>query len=236
MNIILLEKSDFIGDKKVSIRGHRAQHISKVLRATPGQLLKIGMVNGNIGQGVFIAGNSQQVELEVEQFNLAPPKSLPVTLIIAMQRPKTMKKILQSATTMGVKQFIIIETWKVEKSYWSSPLLEEQELEEQFKLGLEQGGDTMMPSILIKRRFKPFVEDDLPILIAGTLGLVAHPNAHERCPANISEQVSLAIGPEGGFTEYEVEKLMAAGMQAVNIGLRPLRSEFAVTALLAKLF
>ena len=60
MNIILLEKSDFIGDKKVSIRGHRAQHISKVLRATPGQLLKIGMVNGNIGQWVFIAGNCQQ--------------------------------------------------------------------------------------------------------------------------------------------------------------------------------
>lgn len=236
MNIILLEKSDFIDISSVSITGHRAEHIGSVLRAEPGQALKVGMVNGNIGQGIFVAGDSQHIELEVDNFNIAPPEPLPITLIVAMQRPKTMKKIIQSATTMGVKQFIIIETWKVEKSYWSSPLLKPLGIEEQFRLGLEQGGDTIMPALEIRRRFKPFVEDELPDIVNGTLGLVAHPMANERCPSGVNDRITLCIGPEGGFTEYEIDKLVVAGMMAVNIGLRPLRSEFAVTALLAKLF
>ncbi|MCF6174416.1 MAG: 16S rRNA (uracil(1498)-N(3))-methyltransferase [Victivallaceae bacterium] len=235
MNIILLEKDDFIDVSRVSITGHRSEHISAVLRAEPGQTLKIGMINGNIGQGIFIAGDSQHIELEVGDFTIAPPAPLPITLIVAMQRPKTMKKIIQSATAMGVKRFIIIETWKVEKSYWSSPLLQPREFEEQFRLGLAQGGDTVVPTIIIKKRFKPFVEDELPGIVNGTLGLVAHPTATELCPYNVNGQVTLAIGPEGGFTAYEVDKMSAAGMLAVNIGPRPLRSEFAVTAILARL-
>jgi 16S rRNA (uracil1498-N3)-methyltransferase len=236
MNIILLEKNDFIDVSRVSITGHRAEHISTVLRAEPGQTLNVGMINGNIGQGVFVSGDSQYMELEVGDFTIAPPAPLPITLIVAMQRPNTMKKIIQSATAMGVKRFIIIETWKVEKGYWNSPLLKLSGIEAQFRLGLEQSGDTLMPKLEIKRRFKPFVEDELSVMVNGSLGLVAHPTASERCPHNINGQVTLVIGPEGGFTAYEVDKLSAAGMLAVNIGPRPLRSEFAVTAILAKLF
>lgn len=236
MNIILLEQNDFIDTHKVLLSGSRAEHICKVLHAELGKQLQVGMVNGNIGQGIFIAGDSKHVELQVDSFSIKPPKPLPITLVVAMQRPKTMKKIMQSATAMGVKQFIIIETWKVEKSYWSAPLLQPQGLEEQFKLGLEQSGDTIMPDIIIRRRFKPFVEDELPQLVAGSLGLVAHPAGLEPCPHKLTEPVTLCVGPEGGFTDYEIDKLLVAGLQVVNIGSRPLRSEFAVTALLAKLF
>jgi 16S rRNA (uracil1498-N3)-methyltransferase len=236
MNIILIEKNDFINSSRVSITGLRAEHISNVLNAKPGQTLKIGMVNGNVGQGIFISGDSKHIEIDVGTFLIPPPEPLPITLIVAMQRPKTMKKIIQSATAMGVKKFIFIQTWKVEKSYWSSPLLQPKGIEEQLRLGLEQSGDTMMPDIEIRRRFKPFVEDELPALLAGTRGFVAHPSGSKTCPHKVDGPVTLCVGPEGGFTEYEVDKLSAAGMLAVNIGSRPLRSEFAVTAILAKLF
>jgi 16S rRNA (uracil1498-N3)-methyltransferase len=235
MNIILLDTNDFTGNSKVSIRDRRAEHIINVLHAKSGQCLKVGMINGNIRHGTCISTNKNCVEIEVDNFNILPPPPLPVTLIVAMQRPKTMKKIIQSATAMGVKKIFIIETWKVEKSYWTSPLLTQEKLEEQLRLGLEQSGDTIMPQITIKKRFKPFVEDELPTITAGSLGLVAHPDSTMKCPHQIDGQITVAVGPEGGFTEYEINKMSDIGLKPVTLGIRTLRSEFAVTALLAKL-
>ena len=137
---------------------------------------------------------------------------------------------------MGVKKFIAIESWKVDKSYWDSPALSEAETREQFILGLEQGGDTALPEITFKRRFKPFVEDELPGIIKDKLPLLAHPGAVHDCPRNVAGPLVLCLGPEGGFTEYEVALLEKCGMQPVSIGTRILRTEFAVCAILGRLF
>jgi RsmE family RNA methyltransferase len=106
-------------------------------------------------------------------------------------------------------------------------------MREQLLLGLEQAGDTVLPEVFIRRRFKPFVEDELPGLLLNADGMVAHPGAPNPSPRKPRGAVVIAVGPEGGFTEYEVAKLAEAGMTPVNIGARPLRSEFAVTAILA---
>jgi 16S rRNA U1498 N3-methylase RsmE len=89
--------------------------------------------------------------------------------------------------------------------------------------------------VLDVSRFKPFVEDELRGLIAGTQALVAHPAAARPCPHAVHDPVSLAVGPEGGFTPYEVELLCAHGLEAVSLGARPLRVEHAVPALLGRI-
>lgn len=233
MNVILLNKDDFIDKTAVRLDGRRAEHIINVLRPSLGDSVKVGIIDGKLGEGILVSEDGDSVELKVEALGVSPPPPLNATLIVAMQRPKTMRKILQSATTMGVKRFFILETWKVEKSYWTSPLLTDAGIKEQLLLGLEQAGDTIMPEVVLKKRFKPFVEDELPDLLSGNLGIVAHPGSATPCPRESREKVIIAIGPEGGFTEYEVDKLSDAGMTPVNIGSRPLRSEFAVTAILA---
>jgi RsmE family RNA methyltransferase len=233
MNVILLKKEDFIDKSTVKLSGRRAEHILKVLRANLEDTVKVGLIDRKLGLGTLSLLTENSVELKLDAMETPPPSPLNVTLIIAMQRPKTMRKILQNATTMGVKRFFIIETWKVEKSYWTSPLLTQTGIKEQLMLGLEQAGDTIMPEVVLKRRFRPFVKDDLPDLLKNHVGIVAHPAGAEPCPQNLRTKLAIAIGPEGGFTEYEVEKLSEAGMRTVNIGARPLRSEFAVTAILA---
>jgi RsmE family RNA methyltransferase len=233
MNVILLNKDDFIDKTAVRLDGRRAEHILNVLRPSLGDRVKVGIVDGKLGEGILVSEEGDRVELKVGALGVSPPPPLNATLIVAMQRPKTMRKILQSATTMGVKRFFILETWKVEKSYWTSPLLTKAGIKEQLMLGLEQAGDTVMPEVVLKRRFKPFVEDDLPDLLKGCIGFVAHPASVKPCPRDSHAKLAIAIGPEGGFTEYEVEKLSEVGMTVVNIGARPLRSEFAVTAILA---
>lgn len=235
MNLILLENKDIQEKKQVILQGRRAKHILEVLKPEIGHSLKVGIFGGNIGLGKVLAINTDTVELELGDVNTPPPKSLPVTLLVAMQRPKTLRKILQCATAMGVKEFIIMETWKVEKSYWSSPLLNPDKLEEQFLLGLEQAGDTIVPKVQIKKRFKPFVEDELPRLLEGTSGFIAHPHSSTPCPYKVPGRIKIAIGPEGGFTDYEVEKMETVGMQQVSMGARVFRSEFALAALLGRI-
>ena len=137
---------------------------------------------------------------------------------------------------MGVKKIFIIESWRVEKSYWASPVVVEDTLREHMLFGLEQACDTVLPAIEIRKRFRPFVEDEVPELIKGTRPLVAHPLAEKACPYHIVGPVTLAIGPEGGFIPFEIEFLQKQGFEAVSIGKRILRVEHALPAIIGRLF
>jgi RsmE family RNA methyltransferase len=236
MNLVIIYEEELVVDGiAVICDPRRLLHIRNVLREFPGEQIKVGLLNARIGSGKILTSTPEKMELQVD-FASEPPPVLPVTLILALPRPKTYRKILQAASAMGVKKFIVIETWKVDKSYWDSPVLSEEETRAQFILGLEQGGDTALPEISFKRRFKPFVEDELPGIIRGRLPLLAHPGAVCECPRNVAGSVVLCLGPEGGFTEYEAALLEKYGMQPVNIGSRILRTEFAVCAILGRLF
>jgi len=90
--------------------------------------------------------------------------------------------------------------------------------------------------VLFRQRFKPFVEDELPALVAGRLALLAHPGIGGPCPKGLDKAATLAIGPEGGFSDYEVDKFLAAGFEGVHLGSRILRVENALTTLVAKLY
>jgi RsmE family RNA methyltransferase len=137
---------------------------------------------------------------------------------------------------MGVPKVILVNSYRVEKSFWQTPFLEPAAIREQLILGLEQARDSVSPEIVIEKRFKPFVEDRLPAIVDGTLGLVGHPGDFPACPRGVEQPVTLAIGPEGGWIPYEIDLLRASGMNPVQLGERILRVETAVTALLARLF
>lgn len=236
MNLILLFQDDFVKDRqRVSLRGRRHEHILNVHRASVGDRLTVGLLNGKIGTGMVTRLDNDALEMEIV-LDRDPPPPLDVTMILALPRPIVLKRILLSASSMGVKRIFLIHARRVEKSYWNSPILDEKKIKEQLILGLEQSRDTIMPGVWLRQKFKPFVEDDLPDLIKGTLPLVAHPGTSEPCPNQVRCPVTLAIGPEGGFMPYEVEMLEGAGFRAVNIGERILRVETAVPVLLSKLF
>ena len=165
-----------------------------------------------------------------------PPAPLPLTLILALPRPKVLKRILLSVTAMGVKRIFLLNSFRVEKSFWQSPVLQPENIQKQLVLGLEQARDTILPEVLLRPFFKPFTEDEAPELIKETLPLVAHPGSQAPCPRDIRKPVTLAIGPEGGFIPYEIEKLISCGFQAVHLGERILNIEAAVPSLVSRLF
>ena len=235
MNLLLLEDGDFIAADRVLLQGRRLKHLQEVHRATVGDSLRVGRLGGLMGQGQLLRLDSDAAELQISLEQSAPAK-LPLTLLLALPRPKMLKRVLQTVASMGVPRLILLNSYRVEKSFWQTPFLQPEAIREQLILGLEQARDTVLPEVIIEKRFKPFVEDQLPQLAAGSLGLVGHPGAYPACPRTVEGQVTLAIGPEGGWIPYEVEKLASAGLQPVQLGERILRVETAVTALLARLF
>lgn len=236
MNLILLFSEDFVGrGPLVRLQGRRCRHVREVHRAAVGDRLCVGMAGGRIGTALVTRIGETALEMEVH-FDREPPAPLPLTLVLALPRPKVLRRVLVSAASMGVKSIVLLNTWRVEKSYWQSPVLAPEAIREQLVLGLEQARDTLLPEVLLRPRFKPFVEDELPALTEGALALVGHPGSAEPCPRQLDGPACLAIGPEGGFIPYEIDKLCEGGFQPVHLGERILRVEAAVPALLGRLF
>jgi RsmE family RNA methyltransferase len=147
-----------------------------------------------------------------------------------------LRRCLQSISSLGVKDIYLINSSRVEKSFWQTPFLQQQAIENELILGLEQARDTVLPRVHLRKLFKPFVEDELGDLIANTNALVAHPSESINCPINSQKPTTLIVGPEGGFIAYEIEKLKEVGVKAVTIGSRILRVETAIPALISRLF
>ena len=235
MNLALLFDDDFIAPDRARLTHRRLDHLHSVLKVSEGDLIPVARVNGKLGEGRIVSLSSDCAEIVVD-LDQQPPPPLPLTLVLAMPRPKMFRRVLQTCASLGVKDLWLIHSRKVEKSYWQTPWLSDEHLTENLTLGLEQARDSRMPRVQIRKRFKPFVEDELPGLLNSKQGLVAHPGTATPCPVHLQEPALLCIGPEGGFIPYEVEKLAEAGCVQVHLGPRILRVETAVPAIISRLF
>jgi RsmE family RNA methyltransferase len=239
MNCVVLEPAevpDLTAATTVELRGRRAWHLKRVLRARPEQpRLRVGVIGGRLGHAVARSLSDDAVLLESIALETDPPAALDVTLCVALPRPKSLRRVLHAATTLGVKRIVLMESWRVDKSYWHTPLLAPEAIRSVLLLGLEQAVDTILPEVTIERRFRPFAEDKVPALARGTTALVAHPSAAESMPAQMRGPATLFVGPDRGFTPFEIELLGATGVGARRLGPRALRVDEAVPALLGRL-
>lgn len=235
MNLLLFTAADCLGDGRIRITDQRLQHLVQVLGAGVGEQLRVGELGGLSGTGKLLEISPAQAVLAVT-LDTAPPPKLPLRLVLALPRPKMLRRILRSVAELGVAELHLIHSFRVEKSYWQTPALRPETLRRYLLQGLEQSRDTVLPALQSHRRFKPFVEDVLPGLASGRRALLAHPGDYPPCPRGLRQDTLLVIGPEGGFIPYEVERLAAAGCEVVSLGPRILRVENALSALLGRLF
>lgn len=235
MNIVLLDANQDCSRDIWSIEDQRQiKHLNQHLQLKAGDTLKVGVRDGQRYLTEVQSITAQQIMLRPIQTESVPNK-LPVHLILALPRPKVLRRMIMDAVTLGVERISLIHSYRVDKSYWQSPFL--QQLDDYVTLGLEQAGDTIVPEIQLYKRFKPFVEDVLPTLISEQRpAYVAHPYAEQSMPHAIAYGCNLIVGPEGGFIPYEIELLKNNGCQAMSLGNRILRTETAVSNILGRLF
>lgn len=236
MNIIILEDHHFITAEKVRLHGRHFDHITQVLKSKAGDILSVGRVNGLLGKAELSHIDQGWIELSLGDLNTPPPPTLPVSLILGLPRPRMLQRTLQTIATMGVEHLHLIQTSRVEKSFWQTPLLKPEAIHEQLIIGLEQGKATQLPTVEYHPRFRPFIEDHPLPNRADAKKMIAHPGPYAFAGADQREPAILAIGPEGGFIQKETEQFCQRGFEPVQLGMRILRVETAIPVLLAKLF
>lgn len=234
MNLVLLLPEDLVAPDRARLTGRRLAHVREVHRAAVGQDLAVGLLGGRMGRGRVLRLDGEALELTLA-LDQDPPPKLPLTLVVAVPRPKVLNRVVAAAASLGVARLVLVNAWKVEKAYWASPRMASESLRQQLILGLEQAKDTVLPELRLARLFRPFVEDELPALVGGGTGLVAHPGTGGPFPAVLTAPLTLAIGPEGGWVDAEFQSLLRAGLQPLDLGPRILRTETALAALVGRL-
>ena len=236
MNLLLLESAEITGNQ-TTLTGRRAEHLRKVLKIVPGDKVRLGEINGLMGTGLVLAVDDDLVRLSVE-LTRQPVCDPHVELILALPRPIMLQRILKQATVLGVRRFHLIRSRRVEKSFFHSPILAPDKIRSLLLEGMEQAMDTWLPEVLIYHQFKPFVEDVLPTLDGQ--GLIAHPET----PGTLAcipisgepeQRLLLAVGPEGGWSDHELQCFVDGGFYGFTMGNRILHVDTAVVSLLAQL-
>jgi len=235
MNMILLQPDDFRDDGLAVLSDERARHIRKVLKAEPGKVLRVGVLDGPLGKGMVLAVDQHTVSLQCV-LEEVPPKPR-IDLLLAMPRPKVMKRLWAQLAALGLGRIVLVNADKVERYYFDSHVLEPDFYNARLIEGLQQARCTHLPEVLARQRFKPFVEDELDGLFPDSLRLLADPSGEKRIPdlKLDARRVLLAIGPEGGWTDYELSKLQEHGFELFRMGSRILRTDTACIGLLSTL-
>jgi RsmE family RNA methyltransferase len=233
MNRILFEAHEVtVTGGAVRIEGRRARHVREVLRGRPGQTVRVGILDGPVGEATIAARDASAVTLDC-RFETQPPPRSGIDLVLALPRPKAMKRLWAMLAMLGADRVFLVNAARVERDYFDTQWIDPVHLRPLLIEGLEQSGDTRMPVVEVRRRLKPFVEDECPALFAGAARFLAQPGpAVGGLPAG-GGRLALAVGPEGGWTDYEIELLRSHGFLCFSLGWRRLRTDVACVSLMA---
>src|SRR5207237_5149064 len=119
MNLLLLRDEDFAPDGTARLSGRRLLHAREVLRASEGDSLRVGKLGGLIGRGEVIRLDERELVLRIE-LTEAPPSRPGVDLLLALPRPKALRKVLSAVASLGVDRIVLVNAARVEKSYFDS--------------------------------------------------------------------------------------------------------------------
>lgn len=235
MNLILLEPDEIQADGMAVLSGKRARHVREVLKAAPGEDIRVGVIDGPMGTAT-VGEDAKQLLLQCKLSGQVPPAPR-VDLLLAMPRPKVMNRLWPVLASLGVGRILISNAWKTERNYFDTHVLEPDHIHEGLVEGLQQARDTRLPQVSVHKQFKKLVEDKLEGFGPYAARFVAHPGEgafpSEKLAALPREaRVLLAVGPEGGWTPFELELLAAHGFSPVSWGPRALRTDTACAVLL----
>jgi RsmE family RNA methyltransferase len=233
MNVVLLEPHERDGP----LGGDRARHVRDVLGLGVGGCFRVGIVDGPLGRAEITAIDGDVLSLACTWDDTIPERPR-IDLILALPRPKVLARLLSPIAQLGVARLILTGAWKVERFYFDAHILDPREHLPKLIEGLAQAKDTRLPIVSVHRSLAFLLDEELEGLGLGARRIVVDPSASTTLESALAvrstERVVLAIGPEGGFTARELDRLAARAFVAASLGPRVLRSDVAAITALAR--
>lgn len=226
MNLILLEKND--RQVRLKPNDRRVVHVKKVLRMSVGDYLYVGVEGGLIGKALIKEDDEVGMLLEVYTYweSSAP---LPVHLLVGLPRPQTARRLLREIPSLGVEKITFFLAEKSEPSYRNAKLWSTFEWQQLLREGTEQAFVTHIPEVQHADTLAEAIES---LGSSGRLAFDLYEANTSFCRKSVQdmEQLTLAFGPEGGWTESEREILREESFKLCTLGPRVMRVETAVIA------
>jgi 16S rRNA (uracil1498-N3)-methyltransferase len=213
----------------VALRGPEAHHLAVVRRIRAGEAVCLFNGDGKEYPARVVEVTRREVAVEVLAVE-SPARELPFSLHLAVPLPKGDRAqfLVEKATELGVAVLSILDT---ERSVVQPREAKREKLERHVIEASKQCGRNVLMRIEPPRSWRDFLGDTHP----SKRKILAHPGSPARSALTGTGDVVAAVGPEGGFTDQEVEQALAAGWQTIDLGPRILRVETAALVLAARL-
>jgi 16S rRNA (uracil1498-N3)-methyltransferase len=220
--------ADEVWGNQAALTGEHADHLIRVLRAHLGQEFDIA-TGSVVRRGRIAAIADERVEFELGEEVAAAPHAN-VTLLLAVFKFDRMEWAIEKCTELGVSRIVPVIARRTDAHLASAAAKRAERWRRIALEASEQSRRTAPPEIAAPVRLKDAsgVPGGLRIVLAETEKeiqlrdvLASHPHAGE---------MLLAVGPEGGWTDDELELFLKAGWITASLGPMILRAETAAIA------
>jgi 16S rRNA (uracil1498-N3)-methyltransferase len=223
--------ADEVVGKRAILHGKNAHHLARVLRAKVGQLFDV-VAEGRVREGRVASITDQRVEFELAAE--VPSVDLPVriTLLLAIFKFDRMEWALEKATELGVARITPLNARRTEAHLASAAVRRVDRWRRIVHEAAQQARRASVPDVAAPLTLRE-------ALASSERGIVlAESERNLSLKRAISEMtpvkaVTLAVGPEGGWTNDELESFHSAGWRPASLGSTILRAETASIAALA---
>ena len=213
-----------------------ANHLARVLRLREGDACVLFNGDGQDHDGRIASIGKREVVVELQASRAVDNESpLHVTLLQGIARGEKMDLILQKATELGVAAIVPVMAERTEvkldaertekrMAHWRSVIAS----------ACEQSGRAQLPALAPPATLAAAAG----VLHGIALKLILDPGGEHLLSSLLApadHQLAIAIGPEGGWSPRDRERLRAAGFTGLRLGPRVLRTETAGLAAIAAL-
>ena len=212
----------------ITLSGKEAWHALGVRRLNIGDPIRLIDGKGNVTQAIVenLEGRNT-ASLRIMEVNHVSPQEPNIILATAIAKGDRQSTLLDMATQLGISAWqpllckrSVSKVGKNSTERWQRICLE----------ACKQSGSLWLPQILSAEKPEDVARE---ACASGREVLLAHPDG-EKIDIVSSADKLLLVGPEGGFTDEEVNRIVAAGAKKISLGQNILRIETAAVSFLAK--
>ena len=219
--------ADEVLGSSAALTGYHAEHLSRVLRARVGQEFDIA-TGDEVRRGLVTRVDADRVEFELFEVIPIPPQ-LDLTLLLSVFKFDRMEWAIEKCTELGVARIIPVIAQRTESHLASAAQKRVERWRKLAHQASEQSRRVSPPEVADPKKLKEVITLESPVRI-----LLSESEKESTLKDALASQpfgsTILAIGPEGGWSENEVQLFRDAGWFSASLGNTILRAETAAIA------